>query len=350
MTQRRSAAPTITDVARHADVSMKTVSRVLNAEPNVVPALRERVMASVAALNYRPNVNARSLAGARSYLLGLLYYASSAAFVVGLQRGATTRCRQRGYHLVVEPLEDGAADLAQQISQMISALRPDGMILAPPVSDNAEVIRLLAAAGTPCVLISPGDCNPARGSVSMDDTLAAREMTEYLLALGHRRIGFICGPAAQAAAPRRLAGYAQALAAHGLALDPALVVQGDFTFRTGQEACDALLNLATPPTAIFAANDDMALGAAVAAQRRGLQVPSGLSIAGFDDSPLASLAWPQLSTVRQPVVEMAETAVDLLVARPGTAADEAGTTASVLGHTLVIRQSTAAPTGPAGPG
>ncbi|OYU44914.1 MAG: hypothetical protein CFE44_10310 [Burkholderiales bacterium PBB4] len=184
---QRSSAPTITDVAHHAGVSMKTVSRVLNGEPNVQPAMRERVMASVAALKYRPNIFARSLAGSRSYVLGLLYYTTSAAFISGLQQGATARCRELGYHLVVESLEPANPDIPAQLDHLISALRPDGMILAPPMSDDATLLKALADAGMPCVLISPGGAAQALGRVSMDDAHAAQEMTAYLIGLGHRR-------------------------------------------------------------------------------------------------------------------------------------------------------------------
>jgi LacI family transcriptional regulator len=340
---QRSSAPTITDVARRAGVSMKTVSRVLNAEPNVQPQMRERVMAAVRALNYRPNVHARSLARSRSSLIGLLYYASSAAFVAGMQRGATGRCRELGYHLVVESLEDGAADVQQQLEHMISALRPDGLILAPPVCDDTAVLATLLEARMPCALISPGSNAATLGRISMDDVSAAAEMTTYLLGLGHRRIGFIHGAASQAAAPRRYQGYRAALQQAGVALDPALVQQGDFTFRSGLDACDRLLDLSAPPTAIFASNDDMALGAVFTAQRRGLSVPANLSVAGFDDSPLASLVWPQLTTVRQPVAEMAVAAVDLLVMRPTQPAAPAE---RVLPHALVVRASTAPPKQP----
>lgn len=334
MGQRSSSAPTITDVARAAGVSMKTVSRVLNDEPNVQPQMRERVMTAVRALNYRPNLYARSLARSRSSLIGLLYYAASAHFVTGVQLGATTRCRELGYHLVVEALEDGRG--ARQLEHMIATLRPDGVILVPPVCDDERVLATLADAAMPCVRLSPGRPAPALGQVSMDDEHAAAEMTAYLASLGHRRIGFIEGAASQAASSRRLAGHRAALAAHGLADDPALVVPGAFTFRSGLEGCDRLLALAEPPTAIFAANDDMALGAVFAAQRRGLAVPADLSVAGFDDSPLASLVWPQLTTVRQPVAEMAVAAVDLLVQRGEP-------TAAVLPHALLARGSTAPP-------
>lgn len=332
---QRSSAPTITDVARHAGVSMKTVSRVLNDEPNVQPLMRERVMAAVRALNYRPNLYARSLARSRSSLIGLLYYAASAGFVAGVQLGATARCRELGYHLVVEPLEDGTS--ARQLEHMIAMLRPDGVILVPPVCDDAAVLATLRAAAMPCVRLSPGDAAAGDGgSVSMDDERAAAEMTACLARLGHRRIGFIEGAPSQAAATRRRTGYLAALAAHGLPADPALVVPGDFTYRSGLEGCQRLLALPRPPTAIFAANDDMALGAVSAAQRHGLQVPADLSVAGFDDSPLASQVWPQLTTVRQPVAEMAVAAVDMLVQRAEPAA-------AVLPHALVERGSTAPP-------
>lgn len=328
MSSRRPAVPTITDVARHAQVSMKTVSRVLNGEPNVVPAMRERVMASVKALDYRPNLHARSLARARSSLLGLLYYASSAAFVVGLQRGATARCRALGYHLVVEQLDDSGEHVPDQLQHMLTALRPDGLILAPPVCDNPAILRLLSDAGVPCVRISPGVAWPGFGNVSIDDVAAARALTELLIAQGHRRIGHIHGNLRQAAAPQRRDGFHQALAAHGLADDPALVVPGDFTFPSGMAGCTALLGLPEPPTAIFAANDDMALGVLAAAQQHGLQVPRDLSVAGFDDAPLAGLVWPPLTTVRQPVSEMAEAAVDMLVSRaPASPAEAAAAVA-----------------------
>lgn len=359
MSPRRPAAPTITDVARHAQVSMKTVSRVLNDEPNVVPAMRERVMASVKALDYRPNLHARSLARARSSLLGLLYYASSAAFVMGLQQGATARCRALGYHLVVEQLDDSGEHVPDQLRHMLTALRPDGLILAPPVCDDPDILRLLSDARVPCVLISPGMARPGFGNVSIDDVAAARAITEVLIGHGHRRIGHIHGNPRQAAAPHRREGFRQALLAHGLADDPALVVPGDFSFPSGMAGCHALLSLPEPPSAIFAANDEMALGVLAAAQQHGLQVPRDLSVAGFDDAPLASLIWPPLSTVRQPVNEMAEAAVDMLVSRSsaspaepapamaqpagGPAAPDPAMTDRVLPYGLLLRASVQAP-------
>jgi LacI family transcriptional regulator len=347
-------APTIVDVAAQAGVSIKTVSRVVNNETGVHPDTRDAVMAVVQRMNYRPKQSARSLAGARSYLIALLYYDPSAAFVGGVQRGATLACREAGYHLVVESMGADAPDIASQVNNMLSALRPDGMILTPPLCDDPRVIAAVNATSTPCVLISPG--SHARGGavmarLQMDDVAAAEEVGQLLISLGHERIGFIEGAPNQAASQRRRKGFERALKAHGLALDPELVFRGDFTFQSGVEAAQVLLDVRRLPTAVFASNDDMALGLLAAAQRRGLLVPQNLSIAGFDDSPAASLIWPGLTTVRQPVGEMAAMAVQMLVRgevstqdavegnEPGRAASRV---ARVLPHELIVRASTAA--------
>jgi LacI family transcriptional regulator len=339
---------TIIDVAREAGVSIKTVSRVVNREAGVHAETREQVEQVMARLNYRPKQSARSLAGGRSFLIGLLYYDPSAAFVGGVQQGATLRCREAGYHLVVESLHNDAPDLPMQVDRMVSALRPDGMILTPPLCDNPQVLQALRDSQTPCVLISPAADDPEHPSVRMDDVHAAEEITNLLISLGHQRIAIIKGAKDQVASKRRYQGYAAALKAHGIPLDKDLIVQGDFTFPTGVEAAYQLLSRRQRPTAVFASNDEMALGVLVAAQRLGLEVPGDLSIAGFDDTPAAARVWPPLTTVRQPMDDMARAAVDLLV---GTRASDGGGQAvatsgsaqhKVLKHELIVRDSTAA--------
>jgi LacI family transcriptional regulator len=344
-----SGDATISDVARLAQVSIKTVSRVMNNEPGVHPDTRALVRKAIAELRYRPKQSARSLAGARSYLIGLLYYDPSAQFVAGVQQGATLRCREAGYHLVVESLHDDAPDLREQIDRMVSALRPDGMILTPPLCDNPEVLRALHESRTPCVLVSPG--RHARGeakdvpSVRMDDVRAAEETTNLLLSLGHERIAFVKGLPTQAASALRHQGFLRAMRAHGVPVDESCVVAGRFDFASGIEAAHHLLSLAEPPTAVFASNDDMALGVLAAAQALGLSVPAELSIAGFDDSPASSLVWPALTTVRQPKAEMARAAVELLIAARagGTEALAGADLHRVLPHELVVRDSTSSP-------
>lgn len=334
-------AATIIDVAREAGVSIKTVSRVMNQEPGVNAATRAQVLAVMARLNYRPKQSARSLAGARSFLIGLLYYDPSADYIAGVQQGATLRCREAGYHLVVESLDDDAPDIGHQVDRMVAALRPDGMILTPPLSDNPQVLAALRQSRTPCVLVSPAQETEGVASVRMDDQRAAQEITRLLIELGHQRIAFVKGAADQAASKARYLGYQRALKAAGLVLDKELVVPGDFKFGSGVAAAERLLARRARPSAIFASNDEMALGVLTTAQRLGIAVPGELSIAGFDDSPAAVLVWPRLTTVHQPKAEMARAAVELLVA--ASRGDDAGTLHRVLPHLVVVRESTGAP-------
>jgi len=339
--KRAGSSPTIIDVAQRAGVSIKTVSRVMNKEPSVHADTRARVQEAVTALNYRPQLSARSLAGARSFLIGLLYYDPSAAFVAGVQRGATLGCREAGRHLVVESLQQDGVDVQSQIESMLAALRPDGMILTPPLCDNPAILETLRASRTPCVLISPAGDGHGMPLVRMDDALAAEELTNLLISLGHTAIAFIEGD--QSASVRRRQGYERALKAHRIAVDPGLVMQGAFDFESGVAAAQKLFALPAPPTAIFAANDDMALGALTAAQRLGIAVPHDVAIAGFDDSRAASLVWPALTTVRQPLAEMAMAAVAMLLS--GEVKLDPGQPAPVrvLPHEVIVRGSTAAP-------
>ena len=341
MNKRAGAPPTIIDVARKAGVSIKTVSRVMNKEPTVHADTRARVQEAVAALNYRPQLSARSLAGAKSFLIGLLYYDPSAAFVGGVQQGATLGCREAGRHLVVESLQENGVDVHAQIESMLAALRPDGMILTPPLCDNPLILETLRAHRTPCVLISPAEEGHGMARVLMDDTLAAEELTNLLISLGHTAIAFIEGD--QFASERRRRGYERALKAHRIPADPKLVVAGTFDFDSGVAAAQQLFALPKPPTAIFAANDDMALGALTAAQRLGIAVPHDVAIVGFDDSRAATLVWPELTTVRQPLAEMAMAAVDMLLSGAVHAEPVQPAPMRVLPHEVIVRGSTAAP-------
>jgi LacI family transcriptional regulator len=320
------------------------VSRVLNHESNVRPETREQVLRVVAELKYRPKLSARSLAGARSFVIGMLYYDPSAAFVAGMQRGATQRCRESGYHLVVESFEPDARDIAAQLDHMLGALQPDGMILTPPICDNAEVLAAIEASGTPCVLVSPGERGRHVPQVRLDEVRAAEELTTLLLELGHRRIAFVKGPAEQAASAWRLKGFTKAMRAHGLKVEEQYVSEGDFTFPSGVSAAERLLSRRVPPTAVFASNDDMALGIIATAERMGLKVPDDLSVVGFDDAPAANLVWPPLTTVRQPLFDMAVAAVEMLLSRVSPQATATETAPlRVLPHEIVLRSSAAPP-------
>jgi LacI family transcriptional regulator len=331
-------AITITDVAEEARVSIKTVSRVLNGEPNVREETRERVLAAARALDYRPNLSARSLAGTRSFLIGHFFDNPSSAYVADIQEGALSACRAHGYHLVVESLSSPLAEVEQRLNHIVSTLRLDGAILTPPVCDNAVVLKTLEAGGTPYVRVAPAHDLDRAPWVGMDDELAAFQMTEHLLDLGHRDIAFIKGPPAHAASRLRYRGFERALKQRRLNLRAARVGRGDFSFGSGFACAAQILTGEDRPSAIFASNDEMALGAIAAAHSRGLAVPDALSVAGFDDTPAAERTWPQLTTIHQPILEMAAAAAEMLIA--GAREPATGRASRVLDFRLVGRAST----------
>ena len=329
----------IHDVAERAGVSIKTVSRVLNREPNVSQATRTRVMSAVEDLSYRPNLFARGLASVRSFLIGLLYDNPSASYVAGLQFGALGRCRNEGYHLIVEVLDSKDPNLGKAVHALVTESVLHGVILTPPLSDSPAVLEALRDADTRFVRIAPARHIPEAPEVSIDDRQAAHDMTAYLIGLGHRRIGFIKGHPDHGASHARFEGYCSALREAGLSYDDQLCMQGYFSYQSGQEGAERLLSNPKRPTAIFASNDDMAAAVLAASQRFDLRVPTDLSVAGFDDSLVSQVVWPRLTTCRQPIADMASAAVTMLIQRPG----EGGSTTRSLGHELVIRESTAPP-------
>lgn len=321
---------TIYDVAALAGVSIKSVSRVLNKAPNVSPALEARVREAAESLDYRPSLSARTLAGASSYLIAafvdadltLEHWRSGRGndYLSRLEYGALVECRQAGYHLLVELVDYGSPSLEARLRSLLRALRPDGVLLTPPNSDDPRVLDVLERNGTPFVRLG-AEFDLDRGMrVFMDDRQAAADMTAHLVQSGHRRIGFITGPPSYAASRARREGFEAAMASQGLEVDPALVVEGDFTFEAGRRAGAALLAADPRPTAIFASNDDMALGVLNAAAAMGLAAPADIAVCGFDDTPSAMFSTPPLTTIRQPVAEMAAAATRLLLpATRGTA-------------------------------
>jgi len=335
------AASTINDVAKAAGVSIKTVSRVLNGEPYVREDTRNRVNAAVAQLGYRPNISARALAGGRAYLVGLYYDNPSPGYLSEIQLGAISACRKAGYHLLVEELTLEEGDIARRVDALLSTVKMDGVILSPPVCDDLAVLDALDAAGVRYVRIAPVSQLERAPYVYMDDRRAAYEMTAHLQSLGHSRIGFVIGHKAHAAARLRHEGFLEAMQHAGYPVRDDWVRQGEFSFRSGLDAGAALLQGDDRPTAIFASNDDMALGVMTAAHRLGLALPQDLSVVGFDDSPSAQVMWPQLTTVRQPTAAMAATAAEMVIARAGRTPPEDQPAARLLDFELVVRESAA---------
>jgi LacI family transcriptional regulator len=334
----------IYDVAKRAGVSIKTVSRVVNRQSNVSDATREKVMEAVEALSYRPNIFARGLASERSFLIGLLYDNPSAGYIAAMQVGVLTRCREEGYHLIVESLDAANPNIGRQVHSLVTESSLHGVILTPPLCDTQAVIDALNRANCPFVRIAPEKHLPGASDVRIDDFKAAYDMTAYLIGLGHKRIGFIKGHPGHGAATARFAGYRSALEHAGLPLVEELCVQGFFSYQSGLEAGEKLLTLKDPPTAIFAGNDDMAAAVLACSQRFNLKIPRDLSVAGFDDSLVAQVVSPRLTTCRQPIREMAEAAVSMLIQRSATDSP----VERQFEHELVVRESTVPPPGAAG--
>jgi LacI family transcriptional regulator len=303
------------DVARKAGVSPKTASRVLNDEANVTEATRQRVRAAMEALDYRPLPSARSLAGNRSFVVAMLYDNNdnpASTYLAEIQDGVLEACDEHRYSMMVRPLRMRGDDFVRRLDALVSDHHPDGVVLTPPITDYEPLLRRLKERNVPYASVSPVQREGVIG-VAMDEQEAARAIVGHLLQLGHRRIAHVIGIADHGASRWRLAGYREAIAAAGVGEDPALVVQGAFTFSSGVAAAHQLFALKNRPTAVFAANDDMATGVMWAAGEYGLKVPLDLSVCGFDDTPLARQLWPALTTVQQPSREMGRIAAQQLL-------------------------------------
>lgn len=329
---------TIDNVAELAGVSIKTVSRVVNKEPNVRQVTRDKVLKAVAELDYRPNHSARSLAGSRSYVLGLLYDNPSANYVIDIQDGVLSTSREQGYDLLIHPCNHQDPDIGPEIAQLLRQTRIDGVILTPPLSDVASILEVLKTSETPFVRVAPTIDKDICPYVETNDREAAYDMTCQLIALGHSRIGFVSGHPDHRAVARRYQGYRAALVENNIELRKELVVQGYNSFESGEQAARELLARNPRPTAVFAANDDMAAGVMMVAHQQGIAIPGELSVAGFDDTPVAHQIWPSLSTVRQPIQAMAQKATELLLKQ--LKGKDVQLPASMLSSSLIMREST----------
>jgi LacI family transcriptional regulator len=304
----------IRDVAARAGVAVKTVSRVLNGHPYVSTDTRERVEAAMAALDFRPSVAARILSGAKSNQVALIYDNHSPYYMFQIQTGCWEFCKANGIRLLAQPVDVADPQVGEQVRGLVTETHVDGIILSSPVTDCDPVLRALEAMDIPFVRISPGTNHALTSSVFMDDAQAADDMTTHLINMGHRRIGFIKGHPNHMASDDRLFGYRRALDRAGIAYEPGLVCEGEFDFESGTRAAGYFLDLPDPPTAIFAANDDMAAGVLAVAHDRNIDLPGELSVAGFDDTTLARTVWPPLTTIHQPMAELARTAAEILIA------------------------------------
>ena len=332
---------TINDVAKQAGVSIKTVSRVMNNEPSVRQPTREKVMAAVEALNYQPNLAARNLAGSKAYSIGYVYDNPNAYYVIDMQNGILSACKKQGFELVIHPCDSTKPDIIEEITAMVKKSRLAGLVLTPPFSESPEFVSKIKELDVNIVRIMSGDVAPDNLTpcVMINDRQAAYSITEHLISLGHKKIGFIAGGMEHKSTVERLNGYKDALTKHNININEDFIRDGEYSFESGVEGAKTLMSGAEKPTAIFSCNDEIAAGALFASRLMDIAIPEQLSIAGFEDSPFSRQTWPKLTTAHQPNQAIAENAASLLIAH--TRKQTKATEEKLYTPELVVRDSTA---------
>lgn len=335
---RERAQITINDIARLASVSKKTVSRVINDSPLVRGETRDRVLAVIATHQFRPNPQARALASRTSFLVGLVYDNPSPQYVVSLQRGILDELDATSFQLVLRPGDRADPQFRERVQDFVHQHKPRGLILPPSVSEDEGLVEALRDMGCAYVRIASVMLDAPERMIRTEDARGAELAANHLAALGHRRIAHIHGPNSFRSTHERLAGFRRGLAAAGINLARADIAEGAYTFESGEARADELLRRADRPTAIFAGNDEMAVGVQVAARKVGLSIPQDVSIVGYDDTPIAARVWPPMTTIRVPIREMGRAAARRLLDRDGD-----GPSSVSFAPELVIRESAAPP-------
>lgn len=332
--------PTINDVAQISGVSKKTVSRIINKSQNVKDETRALVLAIIEKIGFKPNPQARALALRRSFLIGMIYDNPNAQYVVNMQLGVLDALRGTDYELVVHPCDGNSANLVNEIESFAIMQRLSGIIILPPIAEDRCLIALFDKLEIPFVRITARD--GIRNEIPINsnqivskDQMGCEVAAIHLAKLGHNRIGFIRGNVNSPSSHERAVGFLSGLAKHGIVIDPAFDVQGDYTFESGYLAAKQILSYPNRPSAIIASNDEMAAGVYKAAYEVGLKIPDNLSVIGFDDSPLAPRLTPALTTVNLPTREMAKMAAKMVLEASGSEIKSI-----FVDSTLVLRNST----------
>src|SRR6185437_7808618 len=310
---------TITDIARLAGVSKKTVSRVINQAPYVQADTRARIEAIIAEHGYQPDPQARGLAFRRSFLVGMIHDNPNPQYVENIQLGILDALAGRGYELVIRPCDRRSPTFLDDMRGFVERLRLFGVVLTPSVSEDDRLAKLLESADCPYVRIACATVDKSSRMVLTHDARGAAAAARRLAELGHRRIAYLSGPPLFRSSHERRAGFIAGLAEYGLELAPDLAVLGAYTYESGLARGRELLARSDRPTAIFAGNDEMATGVYSAAHELGIRIPEDLSVIGFDDAPIATRIWPAMTSVRLPVREMGRTAAEGLFAASKTA-------------------------------
>jgi len=304
-----SSRPTIRDVARQAGVSHQTVSRVINGSEDVLPETRAIVEAAIERMGYRPSAIARSMARGQTHTLACISPNLTDYTFASVIEGAETEARQHGYFLLSSSAADPNAFRAL-VDELVGHSRVDGLIVINPYADERfEYIPQ----NFPLVFVGARSHDSNICSVSLDDEKVAYEATRHLLSLGHTRIALVTGPMEEDCSQDRAEGYARALREAGLPVDQSMIVEGDWSATSGQDALLSFAEQGRIPTAIFAQNDRMAMGVMHAARDMGINVPIQLAVIGVDDMPLASYFDPPLTTMRQDMPQIGQKATRMLM-------------------------------------
>lgn len=345
-------AATIKDVALEAGVSPMTVSRVVNGKGNVRQETVDKIQKAIARVNYQPNIGARRLSSGKSYQFLMIFNNPNVTWIAEVLIGTMHACHNIGYHLLIEGVGDYEGEAAatpidyEELADLVDPSRIDGVILPPPICFDRQLLEIVREKNIPCVRIAGAPVRDIRLRVGIDNFAGAYDVADHLISLGHENLAIIKGPESFAASALRYEGFTSALRDHEMELLESNIKFGNFDGESGYECARELLLRDHRPTAIFASNDEMAAGVLAAAQELRIQVPDELSVAGFDDAPVARSVWPRLTTVRQPLRLMGEKSVELLENYiQQTEAGYADTVRAdvLLDYELKIRQSTAPP-------
>jgi LacI family transcriptional regulator len=301
---------TIYDVAREANVSMATVSRVVNGNPNVKPSTRKKVLEAIERLGYRPNAVARGLASKKTTTVGVIIPDISNIFFAELARGIEDIATMYKYNIILSNSDQNKEKELHLLNTML-AKQVDG-ILFMGGNITEEHVNEFQKSPVPIVLAATIEPNNTIPSVNIDYEQAAFEAVAYLLEKGNKRVAYVTGPTDDPINQKKLAGYRRALETHGLTYDENLIIEGDNSYDSGIEAYEKIMELAEKPTAVFAGTDEMALGIIHSAQDHGVRIPDQLEVVGFDNTRLATMVRPRLTTVMQPMYDIGAVAMRLL--------------------------------------
>jgi LacI family transcriptional regulator len=341
--QRDRGTITITDIARMAEVSKKTVSRVINDLPSVKESTRLRVKKIIEETGFVPNPQAQALALRRSLLVGLVYDNPSPQYITNIQIGILKELEETRYQLVLRPAIRTDPDCHDQILSFVRQHNPFGLIFVPSMSEDPELTDKLDELDCHYVRMACVELGDPSRQIKTNDADGAKLAGDHLARLGHTKIAHIHGPESFLSTHERRAGFQEALKHHGIELKPEFTVEGAYTYASGVDCAKHLFRLTDRPTAIFAGNDEMAMGVYRAAQDAGLRIPHDLSVVGYDDTTMASRVSPPMTSVHSPIREAARAIAKLLITSHKSKEHKAQDARSTIHLDLNIRQSTAPP-------